>query len=237
MINSSRVIGLILARGGSKGLPKKNIKLINGMPLISWTILEALSSKFIDDLVVSTDCNEIARIAIDYVANVPFTRPAELATDTTSSFEAIVHALNWLASNGKTHDVIVLLEPTSPMRDSSDIDTSLSLLDSDDASSVVSVCKAESLHPSFMYFMGAGGELIPFSGVQPNGLRRQDLESTYFLDGSIYCSYVDVFLENGGFYHENTRGYIVPKWKSLEIDDEDDFIMVEALMKHRKNIP
>jgi CMP-N,N'-diacetyllegionaminic acid synthase len=233
MINHKKVLGLVLARAGSKGLPGKNIKLINGEPLIHWTITSGLASVYIDDVVVSTDGEDIARVAIQSGAEVPFLRPAELATDTASSVDAIFHALDWLIEHARKYEIIVLLEPTSPLRDSRDIDTALEIMEQNQANSVVSVCRAESLHPAFMYFVNSSGVLHPYTNQQPNGLRRQDIEPVYFLDGTVYCSYTEILRSKNGFYHEGTYAYIVPKWKSLEIDDEDDFVMVEALMKFK----
>ena len=99
--------------------------------------------------------------------------------------------------------------------------------------SIVSICKVESTHPMFLFRLNEKSKLDPYSGKTPNSLRRQDLETLYFLEGSVYCSEIDLLRTKRGFYHEETYGYIVPKWKSLEIDDEDDFLMVEALMKSR----
>jgi CMP-N,N'-diacetyllegionaminic acid synthase len=233
MINQKKVLALVLARAGSKGLPGKNIKLINGKPLIHWTIVSGLGSKYIDDVVVSTDSEDIARVAIQSGAKVPFLRPTELATDTATSVDAILHAVDWLNEHGHNYETIVLLEPTSPLRDSRDIDTALEIMEQNQANSVVSVCRAESLHPAFMYFVNSSGVLHPYTNQQPNGLRRQDVEPVYFLDGTVYCSCTETLRRKNGFYHEDTYAYIVPKWKSLEIDDEDDFVMVETLMKFR----
>lgn len=233
MINQKKVLGLVLARAGSKGLPGKNIKIINGKPLIHWTIVSGLGSAYIDDVIVSTDSEDIVRVAVQSGAEVPFLRPTELATDTATSIDAIFHAVDWLAEHGRKYEIIVLLEPTSPLRDSRDIDTALEIMEQNQANSVVSVCRAESLHPAFMYLVNSSGVLHPYTNQQPNGIRRQDIEPVYFLDGTVYCSCIEVLRSKNGFYHEGTYAYIVPKWKSLEIDDEDDFVMVEALMKCR----
>lgn len=234
MINSKRVLGLILARAGSKGLPGKNIKLINGKPLISWSINAAKDSLYIDDLVVSTDGPQIASVAEKFGAEVPFIRPKELASDTASSVSGILHAIDWLAQNGRFYEIVVLLEPTSPLRTAKDIDSALELMQKKSATSVVSVCAAECSHPSFLFSMNEDAVLQSYSGRQPNGLRRQDIDPLYFLDGTVYCSDIDTLKLKNGFYHAGTYGYIVPKWKSLEIDDADDFVMVEALMRARE---
>lgn len=234
MINQKKILGLVLARAGSQGLKNKNIKLINGEPLIAWTIAAAKKSKYIDDLIISTNSEEIAVIARQYGAEAPFLRPEILATSTASSVDAILHAVDWLEANGRLFDIVVLLEPTSPLRQTEDIDNALDLMSKNNFNSVVSCCRVESLHPSFMFHLGADGCLHSFTGIQPNSLRRQDIEPIYFVEGTIYCSLVSSLRQERGFYHKKTLGYVVPKWKSLEIDDLDDFIMVEALMKSYK---
>jgi len=237
MITDKKVLGLVLAREGSKGLPGKNIKPLCGKPLIAWSIEAGLASKFIDDLVVSTDGYEIASVSEQYGAEVPFLRPPELASDGASSISAILHTLDYLEKNERCYDAVVLLEPTSPLREVADIDAALELLVEKNSSSVVSVCAAEATHPSFMFKMDAfTNKLFPFTGTQPNALRRQDIQPVYFLDGTIYCSTPKKIREENSFYHEETLAYVVPKWKSLEIDDADDFLMVEAIMKSRLKI-
>jgi len=237
MITNQKVLGLVLAREGSKGLPGKNTMLLCGKPLIAWSIEAGLASRYIDDLVVSTDGDEIASVSKQYGAEVPFIRPSEFASDGASSVSAILHTLDYLEEHGRCYDLVVLLEPTSPLRETADIDTTLELLVEKNASSVVSVCAAEANHPSFMFKMdSATKKLLSFTGVQPNVLRRQDIEPVFFLDGTIYCSTSKKIREKKGFYHEETLAYEVPKWKSLEIDDADDFLMVEAVMKSRLKI-
>jgi len=234
MIATQNVLGIVLARSGSKGLPGKNIKLLCGKPLVAWSIEAGLFSKYIDDLVVSTDGAEIASLSKKLGAEVPFIRPSNLATDEASSVDAIIHALDYLENKGRYYDIVALLEPTSPLREASDIDAALELLINQNATAVVSVCKSEAQHPSFIFRMNNDSKKIsPFLGRQPNALRRQDISSTYFLDGTIYCSTTDALKENRGFYHDDTRAVVMPKWKSLEIDDLDDFLMVEAIMRSR----
>ena len=233
MISNKKILGLITARSGSKGLPKKNIKPLLGKPLIAWSIDVGIKSNYIDDLVVSTDCHEMSRLAKKYEAEAPFIRPKELSTDSASSVDVILHAINWLEKRDRFYDLVVLLEPTSPLRESKDIDRCLEIMQENNVRSIVSICKVESTHPMFLFRLNEKSKLDPYSGKTPNSLRRQDLETLYFLEGSVYCSEIDLLRTKRGFYHEETYGYIVPKWKSLEIDDEDDFLMVEALMKSR----
>lgn len=233
MIKKKRVLGLVLARGGSKGLPGKNIKVLNGKPLIAWSILCGLNSVYIDDLVVSTDSSDIATLSRKYGAEVPFLRPDYLASDEASSVDAMLHAIDWLKNCGRTYEYVVLLEPTSPLREAHDIDQALTLLEEKKGTSVVSVCRAESTHPSFMFEIIDQIILKPCAGKYPNALRRQDIPPVFFLEGTIYCADIESLREQKGFYHSDTLAYIVPKWKSLEIDDADDFVMVEAIMNAR----
>jgi len=233
MIAGKKVLGLIPARGGSKGLPGKNVRDLCGRPLIRWTIDAALGSGCTDALVVTTDSEDIADAARAGGAEVPFLRPTELATDTASSIDVVIHAIDWLRAVGREFDIVILLEPTSPLREASDIQAGLSLLLSSGAGSVVGVCRAESVHPAFMYRQDAGDRLVPFLDVQPTGLRRQDIEPVFYLEGTLYASWIDVIRDRRSFYHDDTVGYEVPKWKSIEIDDMTDFVMAEAVARHK----
>lgn len=236
MKNNWKVLCLVTARGGSKGLPGKNIRPLLGKPLIAWSIDAGLRAPSADALVVSTDDEGIAQAARAARARVPFMRPTELAGDTASSIDVVLHAIDWLAAAGEHYDVVVLLEPTSPLRESADIEAALELMAGQHACAVVSVCRAESVHPAFMYRRDADGRLQPFLERQPTGLRRQEIEPLYFLEGTVYASRIDVLRVRRSFYHEDTVGYEVPRWKSLEIDELDDFLMVEALLKHKEEL-
>jgi CMP-N,N'-diacetyllegionaminic acid synthase len=236
MLDNQHILAIVAARGGSKGLPGKNIRPLLGKPLIAWSIEAGLSTPSIDELVVSTDDEEIAQAARAAGARVPFMRPTELAGDTASSIDVVLHAIDWLAAAGEHYDVVVLLEPTSPLRESADIEAALELMAGQHAGAVVSVCCAESVHPAFMYRRDADGRLQPFLERQPTGLRRQEIEPLYFLEGTVYASRIDVLRARRSFYHEDTVGYEVPHWKSLEIDELDDFLMVEALLKHKEEL-
>ena len=235
MINKKSVIAIIPARGGSKGLPGKNIKELCGKPLIAWSIAAGLGSQYIDEVMVTTDSDEVARIARIFGASVPFMRPTELASDTATSFEAIKHAIDFYENElHKKFDYIVLLEPTSPLRDESDIDLAIEqLLSSPQASAVVGICKTESQNPAFLVKKNGNNFLVGYENKNIKVLRRQDISDVYFFEGSVYVSHTETLLAKKTFYHEQTLGYEVPKWKALEIDDLDDFVMVEALMKHK----
>jgi CMP-N,N'-diacetyllegionaminic acid synthase len=235
-IGNARVLGLITARGGSKGLPGKNIRLLCGKPLIEWSISAAKAASCVDRIVVSTDDAAIADVARRAGAEVPFERPSELATDSASSVDVVIHAIDTLAKTDLAFDIVVLLEPTSPLRDSFDIDEAVQRLIQTGAGAVVSVCRAVSTHPAFMFSLDEKGRLRPYLEGNPTGLRRQDIDPIFFLDGTLYASRIDVLKTKRSFYHEDTVAFEVPKWKSLEIDDSDDFIMVEALMAKRGSV-
>ena len=228
------LLALIPARGGSKGLPRKNIKNLLGKPLIEWSIKAALNSKVIDRVIVSTDDEEISNVAKVCGAEVPFIRPSKLAQDNSTTFSVIEHALNWLENRQKyVPDHIALLEPTSPLRNAEDIDRAFDQLKNSNASSIVGICLTEVHHPLFIYQKDKSGKLNPYLNNSKKDIRRQDLEEAFFLEGSVYISETPVLLEEKSFYHGNTMGYEVPKWKSFEIDDETDFFLVESIMKQK----
>jgi N-acylneuraminate cytidylyltransferase/CMP-N,N'-diacetyllegionaminic acid synthase len=238
LIDGRRVLGLITARGGSKGLPGKNVRELCGHPLIGWTVAAGLGARSLDDLVVSTDSPEIAAVAERYGATAPFLRPEELAGDTASSMDVVAHAIGWLRDQGRSYDYLMLLEPTSPLRDAADIEAALRRLLDSGATSIVGVCRADAVHPAFMYRVGDGDRLRPFMPqTKMDALRRQDTEAVYYLEGSVYASRLPDLFERGGFNHGDTIGYEVPKWKAPEIDDIVDFMLVEAIIRHRKIAP
>ena len=231
MIENLHVVAIIPARGGSKGIKQKNLAQLNGKPLISWTIAAAMGSKIIDRLVLSTDDAEIAKCAKNQGCDVPFERPKRLATDNASSIDVMLHALDHLNLQGEDYDIVVMLEPTSPLRNSNDIDDAISQLFASRLLSIVSVFRIEGTHPAFLYKKDKVNKLTPLNGVQPTNLRRQEISSLYALEGSIYASYIETLRDKKSFYHDKTMGYVVPSWKAVEIDNPTDLIVAEALMK------
>ena len=234
MINGKRVIAVIPARSGSKGLPGKNTKPLCGKPLIAWSIKEALKSKHIDEICVSTDSEEIIKIARDFGANPNFKRPAELAQDDSTTTDVLLHALEEYKKINKYFDIIVCLQPTSPTRESQDIDESLGLLvNNNDAWSAASVAEAED--PSLFASLKSG--FLSWHGDPPNNIRRQQKkQKLYYLDGTITLSWVDKLIEHRGFYHDKTLGVVVPKWKSTDIDDLVDWYQAEGIIKNLQEI-
>ncbi len=233
MHNNKTFLAIIPARSGSKGLPDKNIKIINGKPLIAWSIEAGLKSKYIDRLIVSTDSEKYAEIAKDFGAEVPFIRPDKISTDESSRKDVIKHSLDFFKNKNELYDYIVLLEPTSPLTTETDIDTGIEkLLLDKSAESIVGVSLSEVSHPDFLVNLKNGFLNFINENQKSSVIRRQDLEDLYFYDGTLYISEIDSYLEKE-FYHEKTLGYVTPKWKSLEIDDMYDFIMVEAIMQYK----
>ena len=234
MYKNKTFLAIIPARGGSKGLPGKNIKNLCGKPLIAWSIESGLKSNYIDKVMVTTDDEEIATISKNYGADVPFLRPCEFSTDIATSFDVIRHTLNYYKNKlNKKFDYIVLLEPTSPLREVSDIDNAIEKLLNSTADSIVGICKTEDQNPAFLVHKSPNEYISGYEQKEMRVLRRQDIRNVYFFEGTIYISKTDILKEKETFYHSNTIGYVVPKYKSLEIDDMDDFIMVEAIMKYK----
>lgn len=233
MIDSAKVLALVPARGGSKGLPNKNILPLAGKPLIAWSIEQAKASATVDAVVVTTDSEAIAACARTYGARVPFMRAAELASDAASSIDVVVDALDRLEQGGERFDIVVLLEPTSPLRDVSDIDGAVRrLVGTPGAESVVGIAMVEGAHPAFL-MRESGAFLEPYASRPPTGVRRQDLEPLFHLEGSVYASYVPALRARRSFYHDRTVGWRVSRYKALEIDELPDLIACEALLAAR----
>jgi N-acylneuraminate cytidylyltransferase/CMP-N,N'-diacetyllegionaminic acid synthase len=235
MIRGRRVLALIPARSGSKGLENKNIRELNGRPLLGWPIQAANKSAYVDTVIVSTDCEKYKDIALEQGAENVLMRPLELATDKARSVDVIVHVIQEMLLLGEEYDLITLLEPTSPLTTASDIDLALeTITNHNTANSIVAVMKAECNHPQFAYLKDNKGVLNHFTEGLDKVIRRQDLSSVFYLDGSLYISTVASIIKEKSFLTKNTIGFEVPKWKSFEIDDEIDFDIVEMLMKRYK---
>lgn len=229
-------LAIIPARGGSKGLPGKNYKLLNGKPLISYTIQAALDSGVFDKVIVSTDSEEIAEIAKKNGAEVPFMRPERLAGDAASSDAAIMHALNFMeVVEGEEFDYVCKLQPTSPLRTKEDIREAFALLLEKKANSVVSVCECEH-SPLWSGVITEDLRIDNFISKQLAITNRQKLQNYYRLNGAIYISKVDSFKKNGCFFGENSIAYIMPRKRSVDIDDILDFKFAELLLTERENV-
>ncbi len=233
MYAKKKILALITARSGSKGVPNKNIKLLAGKPLVYWTIKEALKSRFIDDLIVSTDSQKIADICVKYGATAPFLRPKVLAKDNSTSMDAVRHAVNFLKTKGSYYEIILLLQPTSPLRKSSDIDNSIKLLIKNKAKAVISVTNAF-IPPLWVNTLPKNGCMKNFLNKRFKNKNRQNLPEFYQLNGAIYAGFIDYILKDNSFFGNKTFSYLMPRERSIDIDNIIDFKLAELLM-NRKN--
>ncbi|MBU2576881.1 MAG: class I SAM-dependent methyltransferase [Nanoarchaeota archaeon] len=229
-INNLKVLVVIPARGGSKGLPGKNIKEICGKPLVAWSIEQAKGSKYVDKVIVSTDDQEIADIAKKYGAEVPFLRPAELATDTSSVADAVLDVIKNLEEIKECYEIVVALEPTKCIRESLDIDNCLKqLVETLNAKSIVTLFPIDS--PAHPDWAASVDENKFIEGRAGDTFRRQNLSKKYLYSGFILASYVSSLKESKSFYNSSV-GYIInEKEKGMDINDAIDFVATEAVMK------
>lgn len=236
MYKNKKIIATILARGGSKGLPNKNIKPMLGKPLLAYTIDHAKSSQYLDEIVVSTDDKAIAKVANKFGIETPFLRPEELARDDSLSSDAVIHALDWFKKEGKEFDILVLLEPTSPLRKTTDIDDAIRLFVDNYEKADTLLCLGE-IHSDTEHPIGAkkieDGFIKSFIENGMSYTRRQQLPKAFGIYGGIYISKVDVYRETKSFLTGKTIPYYVERWQEFEIDDYIDWVCVEAVMKDR----
>lgn len=222
------ILGLIPARGGSKGILNKNIKLFNGKPLIYWTIEAAKQSKFINQIIVSTDSKHIASISKKFGADVPFLRPQNISEDDTPNIEPALHAL----SNIQGFDWLLLLQPTSPLRSHKDIDGIIEFCRAQKALSAVSICEVTK-HPYWMFKKKNNFKLKAFIKNKSTFTRRQDLPEIYNLNGALYLAETNWLKKNKSFIDDNTIGYQMPLERSVDIDSELDLKFAEYLLKKK----
>lgn len=228
-----RILAIIPARSGSKGLKDKNIKKLNGKPLISYTIEAALKSQVFKDIVVSTDSEKYKKISEQYGAWVPFLRSKDLAQDTSSSNDVIEEVLLNLKHMEKEYDCFMILQPTSPLRNHEDIKNSINFFYEKRANSVVSMCEC---HDSPLLTTNLDEEMrLDGFLEQLNKVRRQDLKKFYRLNGAIYLVKVDYFFKYKNIYEKNSYAFVMDKRKSIDIDDINDFEYAEFIMnKYRQ---
>lgn len=229
------ILAIIPARGGSRGIPHKNIRSFGGRPLIAHTIAVAKQSRSITRIVVSTDSESIARVARKYGADVPFLRPPELAGDESKVSDAIIHLLTKLKEAGHYEpEYIVLLQPTSPLRTAADIDGAVAVLFKRQAKAVVSVCPTEPL----VFTKDRNDLLRVVSSTEfLKSSNRQALPPTYKLDGSmIYAIRTKTFLKERTFLPRGTIGYVIERWRAIDLDEPQDFVVGELVYRHRKKI-
>lgn len=223
-----KIIALIPARGGSKRLPHKNIKDFCGKPLVAWTIEQAFSSRFIDKVVVSTDDEEIASVARSYGAEIPFLRSKELASDNSPIIDTIIQSIDWFKKRNESFDILILLQPTSPLRSFNDIDKCIEIYLNEKPSSIISVSE-EKKHLS-MFFKIDNGYLESLL----NDFRFKDLPNIFTPNGAIFVSSVNNICKSKSFYKGNILPYIMPSERSIDIDYEFDFKLSEFLMNEKR---
>jgi CMP-N,N'-diacetyllegionaminic acid synthase len=223
---AATALAIVPARGGSKGVPGKNLRLIGGKPLIAWTILAALESAVVGRVVVSTDDSDIADVALEWGAEVPFLRPDALATDEATTMQVVHHALQVLAP---PMGLMVVLQPTSPLRSASDIDAGVALCLDSGATSCVAVAEATK-SPWWMYSLDPLGRLAPLLDPEGGGSRRQDLPAVYVVNGALYVGGTQWAATTDSFISTETVGYVMPPERSLDIDTELDLVLAEALI-------
>ena len=225
MIGNKRVLAVVPARGGSKGIPGKNLKAMAGRSLLHRTIDQALAAHTIDDVVVTSDEAEILRHASEVAGVRTIERPRELAADDTAMWPVVVHALE----NSSPCDVVVLLQPTSPLRLPTDIDSAVTMLVERKANSVMSVCEV-STSPYWMFTIGSGDKLQRILPKQP-ATTRQELPPCYEINGALYVVTTDWFRQSQVFVDDETLAFVMPRERSVDIDTPEDFALAERLLR------
>lgn len=227
-LHRPKILGIIPARGGSKGLPGKNIKNLRGKPLIAYTIEATRKSKYIDRCIVSTDDDFIREVAIQYDAETPFLRPKEIAQDNTPTIDVIIHCLDYLKQAEEYEpDYVCILQCTVPFRTTEDIDNCIEKCLTTEFDECISVCEAKS-NPQWMKKFKEE-KLCAFMEQEDFSLRRQDLPKVYELNGAVYVIRTKALLKHHSLHLTNTTGYVMPEERSIDIDTPLDFLVAEAI--------
>lgn len=230
MFEGKSILAIITARGTSKGVPRKNMRSVGGKPLIAWTIEEAQESKYIDRLILSSEDAEIIETARSFKCEVPFARPVELAGDKVPATDVVIHILKTLPEH---YDYVVLLQPTSPMRLAEDIGGCIKLCIEARSPACVSVTEADK-PPHWMYEIRKDKTMSPILPIKNLPSQRQDLPTTYILNGAVYVAKTDWLLEKKTFMTEETIAYQMPREHSLDIDTEMDIQICEMLLRMKQ---
>lgn len=233
MYKNKKILAIIPARGGSKGIPHKNIMKICKKPLIAYSIEAAKESKYIDYILVSTDDTCIKEVSLSYGAKVPFLRPDEISTDRAKSIDVVLHGIDYLKEHNENFDYVILLQPTSPLRTSDDIDTAIESVIEADKDSLISVCEC-SENPILMRTIERE-KLKPVLEFNGDNLRRQELPTFYVFNGAIYINKVDMLQNKKEFVDENTMPFIMDSTRSIDIDNMIDAKIAEMILKENKN--
>lgn len=228
MYKGRRILGAISARGGSKGVPGKNIRDLGGLPLMAWTIREAKSSAYLDRLVVSSDDEGILDVARSFGAETPFVRPPELARDDTPGVDPVLHAVEALAP--EQYDYVVLMQPTSPLRTVADIDGCIQACLDHGWPCLITVTEAEK-SPYYMFQMDEGARMTPVISQERFHTRRQDLPRIFAPNGAVYVARCDWLARTRSYLTPETRGFEMPRERSWDVDELLDFEICELLLK------
>ncbi|MBP7527615.1 MAG: acylneuraminate cytidylyltransferase family protein [Syntrophorhabdaceae bacterium] len=229
MKGDREILAMIPARGGSKGVPRKNIASMRGKPLIAWTIEEALRSRYVDRLVLSSEDEEVIRTASGLGCDVPFVRPENLAQDDTPMIDVVLHVLD--SVDGEyTH--LVLLQPTSPLRTYEDIDACIELCLAGDARVCISLTESEK-SPFWMYKISESGYLVPFMDTGKQYTRRQDMPRAFIPNGAVYVAETAFLRQYRTFIADETKAYVMPAERSFDIDNPLDMEICEFLLSKR----
>jgi len=230
---SPRILGVITARGGSKSIPKKNIVPLLRKPLIAYTIVPALKSKYLTRVIVSSDDPEIIKIAERYGAEIPFARPEELSTDTSLSIDVVKHAITFMEERDHiTYDYVFLLQPTTPMRITADIDGAIEKILETGADSIIGVVEVGGKHPARMMKI-VNDRLIDIAEEPVEGTPRQLLPKVYLRSGSVYLVKRDIIMNQKSFKGNDCRPWIIPKESAVNIDEPIDLALAEIMMKNK----
>lgn len=224
-----KILAIIPARSGSKGLKDKNIKVLNSKPLLAYSIASAVEANIFDEIIVSTDSQKYADIATKYGAKVPFLRSEQLATDTASIWDGIRDILCQYAKNNMKFDMIALLQPTSPLRTAQDILQAYKMMEENNANSVVSVCEAEH-SPQWSNTLPKDNSFVGFFRNELIGVGRQKLPTYYRVNGAIYMVKTSCLQNDDNIYAEKSFAYIMPNQRSVDIDNLLDFKIAEIIM-------
>lgn len=233
MYKDNVILCVIPARGGSKGVPGKNIKPIAGKPLIAYTIEQAQKSKYIDRVIISTEDKQIADVAKEFNAEVPFIRPEELAADNSSMMDVLAHAIKWMEEEAKfKFDILVLLHVTTPLRTTEDIDNCIKLLVEEGADNVFSV--TESYRNPYFNMVEVSKDQKVTLVKEGNFVTRQSAPDVFDMNASIYVWWKDIFKTEKGLFLKKTRIYPMPRERSVDIDEPLDFRIAEMLLRDKQ---
>ena len=229
-----KTVAIVPARGGSKGVPRKNLVKVAGRPLLAWTVEAAVEAKLIDRVILTTDSEEIAAIGRHFGAETPFMRPLEMAGDATPMIDSILHAVGWLDLSGYKFDCVMCLQPTSPLRTTEDIDAACRMMALGDDDGVVSVCEASN-HPLWVKRVTCESALTDYIEQEDQTTRRQDLPKALALNGAIFLAKRSVLETHRTWYTSRTRPYLMPPERSLDIDTPWDMRLADLILRERES--